>query len=85
MEIFVASGDIEKAITRLKRDFQKNINRDLLKHSFFESRGVRKRRKRLKAIQRLKKLESRSISRTDEAIRREAHDKRPARMGLVRA
>lgn len=81
LEIFV-SGDIEKALARLKRNYQKELSRDLARHSFYESRGLRARRKRLKAIQRLKKLESRSILRVSEAKR--LYGKRTARLDTFR-
>jgi len=79
MEILV-HGDIEKALTRLKRNYQKDLSKDVARHVFFESRSVRKRRKRKKAMQRLKKLEARSNTRVTEAIRRGARDPRKTGM-----
>lgn len=78
LEIYVG-GNIDLALQKLKRDFQKNLSKDLARHSFYESPGLRKKRKRLKSIQRLKKLESRSLVRVTEA--RRLHDKRKTEMG----
>ena len=83
IEIFV-SGDIEKALARLKRNYQKDLSKDIKRHEFYESRSVRKRRKKIKAIQRLKKLEARSETRTSEARRRVAHDRRKVKLDYER-
>lgn len=74
-EIYVG-GDLDFALAKLKRYYQKEISRSIASHIFFEARGVRNRRKRLKSIQRMKKLEARSITRTTEARRRFSHDER---------
>ena len=79
-EIFVLGGDIEKALTRLKRNYQKDLIRDVARHAFFESRSQRKRRKKKKSIQRLKKLESRSLVRVSAAKR--LYGKRSFEWGL---
>ena len=83
LEIYVG-GDIEKALAKLKRYYLKNLSKDIARHAFFESRTVRKRRKRKKAMQRLKKLEARSLVRVTEARRRFGHDERETRMGSFR-
>lgn len=83
LEIFVG-GDIDKALARLSRNYQKDLNKDIKRHSFYESRTQRKRRKMKMSLRRLRKLESRSISRTTEARRRFSHDKRQARMDYER-
>jgi ribosomal protein S21 len=82
-EIFVG-GDIERALLKLKKKYAQEIGRSIASHLFFESRTQRKRRKRKRSIQRLKKLESRSLLRVDTAIRRESRDKRASRMDYVR-
>ena len=54
--------DLEKMIKRLKKDFQKNIQPVLKKHSYFISKGERARLKRAKAIRRMRRRE-RQLSR----------------------
>jgi ribosomal protein S21 len=54
--------DVEKMIKRLKKDFQKNIQPVLKKHSYFISKGERARLKRAKAIRRMRRRE-RQLSR----------------------
>ena len=81
-EIFVGH-DIEKALIRLKRNYQKDLIRDVARHVFFESRSQRKRRKKKRSIQRLKKLESRSLVRVSAAKRR-SNDDRTIGMDNVR-
>jgi len=83
MEIFVGH-DIEKALTSLKQKYKRDLAKDVLRHSYYLSPRQRKRLKHLKAISRLRRLASRSILRTSEAIRREAHGQRQARMDHVR-
>ena len=73
-------GDIEKALARLKRNYQKDLNKDIKRHEFYESRSQRKRRKKKKSIQRLKKLESRSLVRVSAAKR--LYGKRSFEWGL---
>ena len=72
-EIYVGN-DIERALLKLKKKFAQEIGRSIASHLFFESRTVRKKKKRIKAIQRLRKLEGRSVSRIKEA--RRLYDKR---------
>jgi len=69
MSLEIYGGDIERAITRLKRHYQKEISKSIARHEFFESRTQRKRRKKKKSIQRIQKLEARSITRVIEAKR----------------
>jgi len=76
-EIFVGH-DIEKALIMLKRNYQKDLSRDVARHEFYESRSQRKRRKKKKSIQRIQKLESRSLVRVTAARRRFSHDERAA-------
>ena len=78
LEIPVFNNDIERAIKKLQMRFQKEISRDLLRHSYFESRTQREKRKKKRSVMRLKKLAARSISRVDTAKRRESRDKREA-------
>ena len=54
--------DLERMIKRLKKDFQKNIQPVLKKHSYFISKGERTRLKRAKAIRRMRRRE-RQLSR----------------------
>ena len=54
--------DLEKMLKKLKKDFQKNIQPVLKKHSYFVSKGERTRLKRAKAIRRLRRRE-RQLSR----------------------
>jgi len=54
--------DLERMIKRLKKDFQKNIQPVLKKHSYFISKGERARLKRAKAIRRMRRRE-RQLSR----------------------
>jgi len=84
MNEILVHGDIEKALTRLKRNYQKDLIRDVARHAFFESRSQRKRRKKKKSIQRIQKLEARSLVRVTEARRRFSHDERASRMDNVR-
>jgi len=72
-EIYVGN-DIEKALIKLRKKYAQEIGRSIASHLFFESRTVRKKKKRIKAIQRLRKLEGRSVSRIKEA--RRLYDKR---------
>jgi len=69
-------GNIEKALLKLKKKYAQEIGRSIASHLFFETRTQRKRRKKKRSVMRLKKLEVRSISRVDTAIRRESRDKR---------
>jgi len=82
-EIYV-HGDIEKALIRLRKKYAQELSRSIASHLFFESRTVRKRRKKKKSIQRIQKLESRSLVRVTEARRRFSHDERASRMDNVR-
>jgi ribosomal protein S21 len=75
-EIFVSNNNIELALVKLKRFYQKEIAKAVIRHSFHEPPGLRKRRKHQKALIRLKKLEARSVVRIDEARRRFSHDER---------
>ena len=72
-EIYVGN-DIEKALIKLRKKYAQEIGRSIASHLFFESRTVRKKKKRIKAIQCLRKLEGRSVSRIKEA--RRLYDKR---------
>ena len=54
--------DVEKMLKRLKKDFQRNIQPALKKHSYFVSKGERARLKRAKAIRRMRRRE-RQLSR----------------------
>ena len=54
--------DLEKMLKKLKKDFQKNVQPVLKKHSYFISKGERTRLKRAKAIRRLRRRE-RQLSR----------------------
>jgi ribosomal protein S21 len=54
--------DLEKMLKRLKKDFQKNIQPVLKKHSYFVGKGERARLKRAKAIRRMRRRE-RQLSR----------------------
>ena len=54
--------DLEKMLKKLKKDFQKNVQPVLKKHSYFVSKGERTRLKRAKAIRRLRRRE-RQLSR----------------------
>lgn len=83
VEIFVG-GDIEIALGKLKQKYKRDLAKDVVRHSYFLSPGQRKRLKRLRAIQRLKKLESRSITRVTEARRRFSHGKRTFGLGSLR-
>jgi ribosomal protein S21 len=83
VEIFVGY-DLEKSLTRLKQNYKRDLAKDVVRHSYYLSPGQRKRLKRLRAIQRLKKLEARSMTRTSEARRRFSHDERTSRMDYVR-
>lgn len=49
--------DLEKMIKKLKKDFQKNIQPALKRHSYFISKSERMRVKRAKAIRRLRRKE----------------------------
>jgi len=49
--------DVEKMLKRLKKDFQRNIQPALKKHSYFVSKGERVRLKRAKAIRRMRRRE----------------------------
>jgi|GEM_PF-1436173 len=49
--------DLEKMIKKLKKDFQKNIQPVLKKHSYFLSKSERARIKRAKAIRRMRRKE----------------------------
>ena len=49
--------ELEKMIKKLKKDFQKNVQPVLKKHSYFISKGERARIKRAKAIRRIRRKE----------------------------
>ncbi len=49
--------DLEKMLKKLKKDFQRNIQPELKKHSYFVSKGERARLKRAKAIRRMRRRE----------------------------
>jgi len=78
-EIYVG-GDIEKALIKLKKKYAQEISKSIARHTFYESRTVRKRRKKKKSIQRIQKLESRSLVRVTEAKR--LYGKRSFEWGL---
>jgi len=80
LEIYVA-GDIELALGKLKQKYKRDLAKDVVRHSYYLSPGQRKRLKRKRAISRLKKLEARSISRSNEA--RRIYGKRQTRMDHV--
>ena len=82
-EIYV-HGDIEKALIRLRKKYAQELSRSIASHLFFESRTVRKRRKKKKSIQRIQKLESRSLVRVTEARRRFKNDGRTTGLGSLR-
>ena len=56
LEIYV-HGDIERAIRKLKRQYQLEIFADIFRHSFFESKGARRRRNIRRAKKRKLKME----------------------------
>jgi len=76
--------NLEKALLKLKKKYAQEINKSIARHTFFESRTQRKRRKKKRSIQRLKKLESRSLLRVADARRRFKNDDRTTRMDYVR-
>ena len=49
--------DLEKMLKRLKKDFQRNVQPVLKKHSYFVSKGERARLKKAKAIRRMRRRE----------------------------
>ena len=49
--------DLEKMLKRLKKDFQRNVQPILKKHSYFISKGERTRLKKAKAIRRMRRRE----------------------------
>jgi ribosomal protein S21 len=49
--------DLEKMLKRLKKDFQRNVQPVLKKHSYFISKGERTRLKKAKAIRRMRRKE----------------------------
>ena len=49
--------DLEKMLKRLKKDFQRNVQPVLKKHSYFISKGERTRLKKAKAIRRMRRRE----------------------------
>jgi len=75
LEILI-HGNIEKALLKLKKKYAQEISKSIARHAFFESRSQRKRRKKKKSIQRIQKLEARSLVRVTEARRRFSHDER---------
>ena len=56
--------ELEKMLKRLKRDFQKNVQPVLKKHSYFISKGERTRMKKAKAIRRMRRKERQLTTRT---------------------
>lgn len=83
LEIYVA-GDIEKALGRLKQSYKRDFAQDVVRHSYYLSPSRRRRLKKLKAIQRLRKLESRSMVRTNRAIMRGMRGERAFRVDYER-
>jgi len=83
LEILI-HGNIEKALLKLKKKYAQEISKSIARHTFFESRTQRKRRKKKRSIQRIQKLESRSLVRVSAAKRRDGHDGRKARMDYDR-
>ena len=55
--------ELEKMLKRLKKDFQRNVQPELKKHSYFVSKGERIRLKRAKAIRRMRRRERQLSSR----------------------
>ena len=55
--------DLEKMLKRLKKDFQRNVQPILKKHSYFISKGERTRLKKAKAIRRMRRKERQYSSR----------------------
>jgi ribosomal protein S21 len=49
--------DLERMLKKLKKDFQRNIQPVLKKHSYFVSKGERTRLKKAKAIRRMRRRE----------------------------
>jgi len=61
LEIRVQSGDVEKALRTLKKKLQLDgLLGDLKKRRFYEKPSVKKKRKRLEAQKRRRKLSRRS-------------------------
>ena len=61
MEVRVQSGDVEKALRALKKKLQVDgLLGDLKKRRFYEKPSVKKKRKRLEAQKRKRKLSKRS-------------------------
>ena len=56
-DIMTERDDLEKMLKRLKKDFQRNVQPVLKKHSYFISKGERTRLKKAKAIRRLRRKE----------------------------
>jgi len=75
LEILI-HGNIEKALLKLKKKYAQEISKSIARHTFFESRTQRKRRKKKRSIQRIQKLEARSLVRITQARRRFSHDER---------
>lgn len=81
-EIFV-SGDMDRAIKRLQKDFNQNVSRPLQAHSFFETRAQRRKRKDRLALKKKIKAQCRRRFRTNEARLR--NDRRSVKVGSLRA
>ena len=56
-DIMTERDDLEKMLKRLKKDFQRNVQPVLKKHSYFISKGERTRLKKAKAIRRMRRKE----------------------------
>jgi ribosomal protein S21 len=56
-DIMTERDDLEKMLKRLKKDFQRNVQPVLKKHSYFISKGERTRLKKAKAIRRMRRRE----------------------------
>ncbi len=82
MDILVYDNNIERAIGRLKRSCDiDGLYRAIQRHSFFESRSQRRKRKDREAMVRLVKRRFRSENRQEAASRRDRAGQPRDRLG----